>query len=156
MLPKPHKDPTKLENQRYIALLSVMGKLYKRLIKNRMNWIVETKPFLPLFQWGFCKGLSTANNFALLQCDTLYSLQNYKIMIVVFMDVKSAFYVASDRHILDGLISLGIKGPLIAVCYDHLCERAAQVKAGNCLSHIHVKSKRGVPQGSALGPISII
>ena len=73
-------------------------------------------------------------------------------MIVVFMDVKPDFDVVSPRHIFDGLISLGIEYPLISVCHHYLCKRTVQVKAGNSLSHIHVKSKRGVSQGSALEP----
>ena len=33
MLPKPHEDPTKVENHILITLLPLMGKLYERLIK---------------------------------------------------------------------------------------------------------------------------
>ena len=123
MLPKPNKDPTKLENHRYIPLIPVMWKVYERLIKNRINWIVKTKKILPPFQYGFSKGLNTPKDLALLERDVLYSLQNYEIMITVFVDIMSAFDVVSNRQILEGLISLGIKGPLISVRHDYLREK---------------------------------
>ena len=41
MIPKQGKDSTTLVNYRMITLLSVLGKVYERFVKIRLNWALE-------------------------------------------------------------------------------------------------------------------
>ncbi|KAK2725084.1 hypothetical protein QYM36_001513 [Artemia franciscana] len=41
MIPKQGKDNSKIENLRMITLLPVLGKVYERMVKERLTWKVE-------------------------------------------------------------------------------------------------------------------
>ncbi|RVE46191.1 hypothetical protein evm_009149 [Chilo suppressalis] len=59
---KPNKPPSDANSYRPIALSSVLAKLTEHLIKNRLEWFVETHEFLAPNQYGFRKGRSTMDS----------------------------------------------------------------------------------------------
>ena len=84
--------------------------------------------------------------------DAVYCLENKKICLVVFFCVSSAFDSMVHRHILEGVIAANVRGSLLRFSYDYLQEREVTVKVGKAYSERKVLRKRGVPQGSSLGP----
>ncbi|KAK2706843.1 hypothetical protein QYM36_014771 [Artemia franciscana] len=113
MIPKPGKDSEKIMNFRFITLLPVLGKVYERLVKNRLSWLTEEKKGLKDYQCGFRRNRSTLENLVLLQRDALYVLQNGKIMIVVFLDVRGAFDNLVHRKMLEGMMAMGLVGNIV-------------------------------------------
>jgi len=152
MIPKPGKDTSKIENHRFITLLPVLGKVYERLVKKRLNWEVEKRKILKDVQCGFRRNKSTIDNLVCFQRDAAYTLQNGLVMIAVFLDVDGAFDNLVHRQILLGLIEAGIRGRMLMFTKNYLEDREVHVRVGNTISSHFTKRKRGVPQGSALGP----
>ena len=152
MIPKQGKDNSKMENLRMITLLPVLGKVYERMVKERLTWKVERTNTLKDVQCGFRKNRSTIEVLQMFVNDAVYCLENRKIGLAVFFDVSSAFDSVVHRHILEGVIAAKVRGRLLRFSYDYLREREVTVKVGKAYSERKVLRKRGVPQGSSLGP----
>ena len=152
MIPKGGKDLSKLENHRMISLLPVLGKVYERIVKKRLNFEIERRKLLKDIQCGFRRKRSTIDCLNCIKQDALYAMQNNWIMLLVMLDVEGAFNNIVHRQILSGLIEAGFKGSLIAFVEDYMKQRTIKVRVKGELSDVIVEIKRGVPQGSALGP----
>ena len=152
MIPKPGKDMSKIENSRFITLLAVLGKVFERMIKKRINWEIEKRGFLKDIQCGFRRKKSTVENLLCFKQDALYALQNGWIMVIVHLDVNGAFDSMVHRQILSGVMEAGIRGRTLAVTENYLTGREDTVRVGSVESSIILRRRRGVPQGSALGP----
>ena len=55
MLPKPGEDLSKIENYRYINLLPVLGKVMERVVKKRLEAVIQQKKILKDIQCDFRK-----------------------------------------------------------------------------------------------------
>ncbi|KAL8559997.1 hypothetical protein ACOMHN_041468 [Nucella lapillus] len=55
-IPKDGKPPQQPFSYRPIALTPHLGKLYERVLKNRLDYHLEKNDILPLFQASFRKG----------------------------------------------------------------------------------------------------
>ncbi|KAK2722310.1 hypothetical protein QYM36_002740, partial [Artemia franciscana] len=97
MIPKPGKDTSKIENHRFITLLPVLGKVYERLVKKRLNWEVEKRKILKDVQCGFRRNKSTIDNLVCFQRDAAYTLQNGLVMIAVFLDVDGLCFLTMKQ-----------------------------------------------------------
>jgi hypothetical protein len=73
-------------------------------------------------------------------------------MVIVHLDVNSAFDSMVHRQILSGVMEAGIRGRTLAVTENYLSGREDTVRVGSVESSIILRRRRGVPQGSALGP----
>ncbi|KAK2722564.1 hypothetical protein QYM36_002938 [Artemia franciscana] len=150
MIPKPGKDSEKIENFRFITLLPVLGKVYERLVKNRLSWLIEEKKGLKDYQCGFRRNRSTLKNLVLLQRDALYVLQNGKIMIVVFLDVRGAFDNLVHLKMLEGMMAMGLVGNIVQFGMSYLTERAVVVKVGQSVSTVEwIPGHRGIEGNEA-------
>jgi hypothetical protein len=118
MVPKPGKNNL-VENHRFISLLPVVGKIYERLVKKRLVYTVEKTQILQDIQNGFRQGRSTTDSLLSILRDSLYALNNRKVMILIFLDVKGAFDNIVHRQILNGLIKANIHGPLMKFSMDY-------------------------------------
>ena len=58
-IPKKGKDPNISQNRRTIGLLSCLGKVYERILLNRLNSQVIANNLVPDEQFGFMPGRST-------------------------------------------------------------------------------------------------
>ncbi|CAH2107435.1 unnamed protein product [Euphydryas editha] len=66
---KPGKNPLNSNSYRPIALSSTLAKITEHLLKNRLEWIVESRNLLAPSQFGFRKGFSTIDSVSLLTTD---------------------------------------------------------------------------------------
>ena len=149
MIPKPGNL---VENHRFITLLPVVGKIYERLVKKRLVYTVEKTQILQDIQNGFRQGRSTTDSLLSILRDSLYALNNRKVMILIFLDVKGAFDNIVHRQILNGLVKANIQGTLMNFSIEYMSGREVAVLVGESKSENKVQIKRGVPQGSVLGP----
>ena len=98
MLPKPGKDLTKPTSYRHISLLPAMGKIFQRIIANRMSTFLEMANYFSENQAGFRKKRSTLGQLFKLSQSVSTALKKHKKAVGVFLDVENAF----DAVLLDG------------------------------------------------------
>ena len=140
-------------NYRPISLTCVTSKISERIISNQMFSYFLANGLINKAQHGFLKGLSTATN--LLQCvnDRSLSIQNYRGITVVHIDLAKAFDTVS--HEKYRLKYSGIDGNLLSWLRNFLVGRTHCTHVGNCMSDT-CDLRSDVIQGSTIGPLLFI
>ena len=151
-LPKPGKDPSVVSSYRPIALLSCLGKLFERLVHQRLYWYLEYKHHIPLEQAGFRKGHSCLDSLLYLEKHIQIALRSQQILIIVFFDIEKAFDSANHTAILYKLSTMGVKGRMFRWFQDFFSGRLFNVRVGSVYSEPR-DILNGVPQGSILSPL---
>ncbi|KAK2701786.1 hypothetical protein QYM36_019573 [Artemia franciscana] len=129
LIPKVGKDKSKLENYRTITLLPVLGKVYERLVKQRMNQVIELNRGLKNIQCGFRRNRNTEDVMLMFMNDAVYALENKKVLLMAFLDVVSAFDSMVHRHILEAIMAAAVKGQLLEFSDSFLEGREVKIKA---------------------------
>ena len=101
----------------------MLGKVYERMVKERLTWKVEKTNTLKDVLCSFRKNRSTIRVLQMFVNDAVYCLENRKICLAVFFDVSSAFDGMVHRHILEGVIAVNVRGGLLRFSYDYRQER---------------------------------
>ena len=87
-----------MENYRGITLLSVLGKLFTRVINNRLGEWAENYFLLIEAQVGFRPGMGTVDNIFVLHGLITHMLNTGKKLYCTFIDFTKAFdYVVRDN-----------------------------------------------------------
>ena len=144
-----------LDNYRPISILPVLSKVIEKVIHRQLLTFLEESKLLSKFQFGFRPKLSTELATTLLLDDIRRSVDEGKLVGVVFVDLTKAFDTISHSKLLDKLPRYGIGGNELEWFKDDLFNRSAVVSYDGRLS----KSKEiltGVPQGSTIGPLLFI
>ncbi|GBP33545.1 Probable RNA-directed DNA polymerase from transposon X-element [Eumeta japonica] len=74
-----------------IVLSSVLAKIAEHLVKNRLEWITESRGPLVNSQYEFRKGRSTVDNLSIFTSDIRVSFFQGKSVTASFLDVSSAY-----------------------------------------------------------------
>lgn len=135
-------DPSRY---RPICLISVLGKLYEKLLKARLEREIEGNGGLSPRQYGFRKGRSTID--AVKRVVDTASESRKKWVVLVTVDIKNAFNTAPWDPILNILAKKGISKVMLNLMDSYLSYRT--VKVGKQT----IRTNMGVPQGSVLGPL---
>lgn len=151
MIPKPGKDPSKVESYRPISLLPTMSKLFEKLLKHKLTPILNDNDCIPNHQFGFRSLHSTIEQTHRVVQVIRKAFEEKKYCSALFIDVSQAF----DKVWHDGLLNkLKINLPinLFNLLEKYITGRHFMIKEGNYLSSPQPIGA-GVPQGSILGPI---
>lgn len=150
------KDPNYVGpiKARPICLLSVTGKLFERIIVERiLKWMSE-HPNIELSenQFGFRQGRSTYNALLKFKNSIENSISEGNVMIAVSIDVANAFNSIPFRQIIRAMINKGFPDYLIRIIQSYLGDRTVEYTVrGGFMNRRKVCA--GVPQGSVLGPL---
>lgn len=151
MIPKVGQDNHELTSYRPISLLSIISKVFEKLLLRRMNHIIEQKNIIPTHQFGFRDKHSTIDQIHRIVTEIEKALEGDKICSAVFLDIAKAF----DKVWHDGLL-MKLKKifpmQLVEILKSYLHQRTFRVKMENEYSELK-QINAGVPQGSVLGPI---
>lgn len=142
----------KLTNYRPISLLSVISKVFEKLMHKRLTDFLCKQNFFSENQYGFLPrksvDLALTNHIA----EIVKGVEKVDETIAIYCDIKKAFDSVSHEILLNKLEFLGVRG----VCNDwfrsYLLNRKQKVRIGESLSEGRAVS-HGVPQGSSLGPL---
>jgi hypothetical protein len=155
MILKPGKDPTKPLSYRPISLLNIAGKVFEKILSNRLKNFLEINNLLPPEQFGIRSEHSTINPILEFHTDTTRHANLQEHTLAVFLDIERAF----DRVWHDGLVQKLIKIPInpnfIQLIDSFLSNRTCSVKIQNIKSR-PIALQAGVPQGSILPPFSTL
>ena len=87
---KPNADPFLPVSYHPIALSSVLGKLFQKILNKRLLWYLEYNNPLSLFQYGFCKGRNTTQALLDLQSEINEAFVHQSSLYSIFFDLQEA------------------------------------------------------------------
>ena len=150
-IPKQNKDNTQAMNYRPISLLEVTGKIFERILCDRLNKFLESNNLMNENQYGFRAGRGTQLAIASLYEKIAISQKKRYQCNVICRDVKKAF----DKVWLEGLqykiMQINLPDILEKILCQFITNREAKIKI-NKLIGPSMKLESGVPQGSILSP----
>lgn len=145
-------DKNNVDNYRGITLLSNLGKLFTRILNNRLTTWAETYYVYIEAQSGFREHMCTSDNIFVLHGLITHFLNDNKKLFCSFIDFSKAFdYVVRDI-LWFKLLKYGIRGKILDVIVSMYKNVKSKVKFNNELSE-EFSCMTGVRQGECLSPI---
>lgn len=147
---KKKPNNTDINNLRPISLLSNVGKLFEKILREKMD-IGIGEPYIPDLQFGFKKGHSTTDALLKFQNDVVNHLRIKQCTVAVSLDVEKAFDHAYHNGIIYKMIQIGFDPSIIKLFTSFFKNRKFSVQFGQTRSDLG-NVYCGVPQGSILAP----
>jgi hypothetical protein len=135
------------EKLRPVCLLPTIGKVYDKILATRLTYHQEVKGRLSDRQFGFRKGRGTIEAIDKAVESLRKAKTESKHAIMVALDIKNAFNSAWYPALVQLLARSGCPGDLGRAIADFLQDRSVTSEG------VTVRTSRGCPQGSCLGPI---
>jgi ribonuclease HI len=140
------------ESFRPISLLPCVGKVFERIVGNRLYWFVEHNKKLSASQGGFRRRCNTTDQVARVERIIRETYLNREVCLVVFVDLKGAYDRVNHNRLLEKLYALGVRGHMLAYCTDFLQGRKFKTLYNG--EYSDAKSVGvGVPQGASISPL---
>ncbi|HBK81992.1 MAG TPA: hypothetical protein DDZ41_00075, partial [Flavobacterium sp.] len=149
---KPNKPPELASSYRPICKVSCMRKIFEKILKNRLDYYVESKNILPHSQFGFRKFRSTQDSVTMLWAHLQASMLNGLVSITVFLDIKGAFDNVDINILITILTNLGISFKFVKIINELFSCKNISIYSPNT-SQSTYKRILGLPQGSVLSPL---
>lgn len=146
---KPSCDP---KSFRPIALSPILCKLAEHLVKNRLEWFIESNQLLSNSQFGFRKGKSTIDSISILTSDIHIAFSKNKIVLAAFLDIHSAYDNVNVSNLIKKMKDLNVPEILTKFVNFMLSERHIHLDLPDGTRLTRVLGK-GLPQGSVLSPL---
>ena len=140
-----------VENYRGITLLSTLGKLFTRILNNRLNEWAEKYNVYVEAQAGFRQNMGTIDNIFTLHSIIAYYLNSGRKLFVSFVDFTKAFDYVVRENLWQKMIKFGIRGKILQVIKSMYTSVKSKVKYENTLSE-EFTCALGVRQGECLSP----
>ena len=149
-----HKKGPKNEisNYRPVSTLPIFGKIFEKIIYDRLFSFAADRKILSDTQFGFRKKYSTSHaiNYSV---NLIKQFQlNGKDIIGIFIDLSKAFDTINHATLMTKLERYGIRGIPYDLIKSYLSDRYQVVNIDGTLSEREAV-QYGVPQGSVLGPL---
>ena len=144
------EDPNNKANYRLIILLTIISKIFERVIFEQTEKFSE-KILSPKL-CGFRKGHSTQHAFLNLLKNWQNFLDKSGVIGTVLMDLSKLYDCLPHDLLIAKLAAHGFEDSASSLISDFFSKRYQQVKIGSVFSS-YLEILRGVPQGSILGPI---
>ena len=145
-------DPQSFSSFRPVSNLTFQSKILESVILMQLTEHLQTVGALPDSQSAYRRYYSTETALCSIVSDMRGLLDDGKCGILVLLDLSAAFDTVVHDILLKDCKNIGIEGAALTYIEGYLDDRTYRVQVGECFSN--VKSlRRGVPQGSVLGPI---
>ena len=138
------------KNYRPVSLLSVVSKVFEKLVNNRIVDHLEKCGLFSDFQYGFRSSRSTADLLTVVSDIIARAFNRSVATRAVALDIYKAFDRVWDAGFLHKLKSYGISGQIFGGISSFLSNRRLRVVL-NGKSSQEYPVNAGVPQGSILG-----
>ena len=134
-----------------VSLLSVVSKVFEKLVNNRIVDHLEKLGLFSDFQYGFRSSRSTADLLTVVSDRIAWVFNRFGATRAVALDISKAFDRVWHAGLLHKLKSYGISGQIFGLMSSFLSNRWLQVVLDGKSSQVYPVNA-GVPQGSILGP----
>ena len=136
---------------RPVSLLSLVSKVFEKLVNNRIVDHLEKCDLFSDFQYGFRSSWSTADLLTVLSDRIARAFNRSGATRAVAFDISKAFDRVWHAGLLQKLKSYAISGQIFGLISSFLSNRRIRVVLdGNSSQEYPVNA--GVPQGPILGP----
>ena len=144
------KDPLDKANYRPVSILPALSKIFERILADQMMEFFNDifSPSLSAFR----KGISCQSILLKMMEDWRKALDDRKYVGAVLMDLSKAFDCMPHNLLLAKLQAYGLSNEAITLMRSYFTGRRQRVKIGSTTSS-WLEVKKGVPQGSILGPL---
>ena len=152
LLKKPGLDIDNMSSYRPISKLSFVSKVLEKHIAIQIQHHMETHNLFDTFQSAYRPHHSCETAIVRIQDDIMKSLDSHKYVILVLLDLSSAFDSGDHDILMNKLYKIGVRGRAYSWVKSYLSLRTQAVEIGEAMSetvHLHC----GVPQGIVLGPL---
>ena len=144
-------DKNEVSNYRGITLLSTVGKLFTRILNNRLNdWADQYNVYVEA-QAGFRKNMGTVDNIFILNCLITHCLNKNERLYCAFIDFTKAFDFIVRDVLWYKLLKVGVRGKMLDIVKSIYNMVKSRVKHNNLLSESFT-CQIGVRQGECLSP----
>ncbi|MCG8046233.1 MAG: reverse transcriptase family protein, partial [Candidatus Thiodiazotropha endolucinida] len=144
-------DRNDVSNYRGITLLSIVGKLFTRILNNRLiDWAEEYNIYVEA-QAGFRKNMGTTDNIFILNNLITHCINSNERLYCAFVDFTKAFDFVVRDILWFKLLKLGIRGKMLDIIKSIYSSVNSRVKQNNTLSE-PFECNIGVRQGECLSP----
>lgn len=151
MILKPEKPPELPSSYRPISLLSIVSKLFEKLLYSKLSSIVEKNNLIPDHQFGFRKKHSTIEQVHRIVAVIDEAFERKEFCPAVFLDVGQAFDRVWHEGLMHKLKKL-LPTNFCEIIRSYLENRRFAVSFNSSTSGTY-QILAGVPQGSTLGPL---
>ena len=142
-------------NFRPVSVLPVVVKVFERLVHQQLYTYLQENSLLHSTQFGFRPGHSTQDALVSLVDEWREALDKDMLVGSVFLDFSKAFDMVDHSILLEKLSWYGVRGGELKWFEGYLKGRRQRVCVGGATSE-WTDIRRGVPQGSILGPLLFI
>ena len=144
------KDPLDKANYWPVSILPALSKIFERILADQLTEFFNDifSPSLSAFR----KGISCQSILLKMTEDWRKALDDRKYVGAVLMDLSKAFDCMPHNLLLAKLQAYGLSSEAITLMRSYLTGRRQRVKIGSTTS-LWLEVKKGVPQGSILGPL---
>ena len=139
------------KNYRPVSLLSVVSKVFEKLVNNRIVDHLEKCGLFSDFRYGFRSSRSTADLLIVVSDRIARAFNRSGATRAVALDISKAFDRVWHAGLLHKLKSYGISGQIFGLISSFLSNRRLRVVLDGKSSQEYPVNA-GVPQGSILGP----
>ena len=149
-----HKKESKLDHRNYrpISLLSVVSKIFEKLIYKRIYFYLDQKKLIYSKQFGFRANYSTNHAIISLTEHIRKLLDKGDYVCGVFVDLEKAFDTVHHEILCDKIKAYGLRGNVNNLLKSYSSDRKQYVSINGFDSEVK-NVTCGVPQGSSLGPL---
>lgn len=142
---RDERDP---KSYRPICLLSVVGKLFEKLLKSRLMDTSLAPGNVSGRQFGFMPGRSTED--AVVELRRVVSASEGRYAVALLFDISGAFDNVWWPLVLDSLKERDCPRNVFGVLRSYFDSRVVRISFGSV--EVSRRAARGCPQGSVLGP----
>ena len=144
-------EPSDLNNYRPISLISVIAKVFERVIYDQLYHFLTNEDIISNHQSGLRSLHSTVTALLEATDDWAFNIDRSSVNAVVLLDLKKAFDTVDHDILLSKMNLYGIQGTALNWFKSYLTNRTQRCFVNGSLSRI-CSLKCGVPQGTNLGP----
>ena len=145
-------EPSDLNNYRPISLVSIIVKVFERIVYDQSYNFLTKEEIISNHQSGFRSLHSTVTALLEATDNWVFNIDRGNVNAVVFLDLKKAFDTVDHDTLLSKTNLYGIQGTALDWFKSYLTNRTQRCLVNGSLSRI-CSLKCGVPQGTILGPL---
>ena len=152
MIPKKAFKSKNPSDYRPISLLSCLGKVTEKLVRNRLYKFLEEINFFVEQQSGFRNNRGASDNLLFFTQKISENIQRGRKACGIFFDISKAFDNIWHNGVIYQLNEIGAAKYLIKFVKDFMSNRKFRVKINNvCGEYCEIEC--GLAQGSAISPL---